>query len=105
MDAVSVFCWYMWLSSNQSFYRQFASYGKGVSHHKVGIEVNYKQNSYLTVIGVHWTMHLMHPNYYQITIIHVSKEVHLQNYVLSAHLYTICLCLCVHVYVCECECV
>ena len=26
-------------------------------------------NSYLTVIGMHLTMHLMHPNYYQITII------------------------------------
>ena len=25
-------------------------------------------NSYLTVTGVHSTMHLMHPNYWQITI-------------------------------------
>ena len=60
------------LPSNQSFYRQFASDGKWVGHHKVGqwwTEVNYQQNSYLTVIGVHSTMHLMHPNYCQITII------------------------------------
>ena len=27
--------------------------------------------SYLTVIGVHSTMHLMHPNYCQITIMYV----------------------------------
>ena len=27
-------------------------------------------NSYLTVIGVHSTMHLMHPNYCQITIMY-----------------------------------
>ena len=26
-------------------------------------------NSYLPVIGVHSTMHLMHPNYWQITIL------------------------------------
>ena len=57
--------WY--LPSNQSFYRQFASYGKEVGRHKVG--QNYQQNSYLTVIGVHSTMYLMHPNYCQITII------------------------------------
>ena len=30
-------CAYLWLvvASNQSFYRQFAGYGKGVGHHKV----------------------------------------------------------------------
>ena len=52
------------------FYRQFASYEKGLGHHKVGqwsTEVNYQQNSYLPVIGVHSTMHFMHPNYWQIT--------------------------------------
>ena len=35
------------------------------------MEVNYQQNSYWAVIGVHSTMHLMHPNYCQITIISV----------------------------------
>ena len=34
------------------------------------MEVNYQQNSYLTVIGVHLTMHLMHPKYCQITIMY-----------------------------------
>ena len=62
------------MRSNQSFYRQFAGYGKGLGHHKVGqwwTEVNYQQNSYLPVIGVYSTMHLMHPNYWQITIMYV----------------------------------
>ena len=51
--------------SNLSFYRQFAGYGKGVGHHKVGqrwMEVNYQQISCMTLTGVHSTMHLMHPN-------------------------------------------
>ena len=37
--------------------------------------INYgtnKNNSYLTVIGVHLTMHLMHPNYCQITAICIA---------------------------------
>ena len=53
-------------------YRQFAGYGKGLGHHQVGqwwTAVNYQQNSYLPIIGVHSTMHLVHPNYWQITII------------------------------------
>ena len=38
---------------------------EGVGHHKVGkqqAEVNYQQISYRTLIGVHSTMHLVHPN-------------------------------------------
>ena len=46
-----------------NFYRQIASYSKRVGHHKV---VNYQQNGYLTVIGVHSTMHSLHLNYCQI---------------------------------------
>ena len=57
----------------RKFYRQIASYTstKGVGRHKVGLwwkGINYQQNSYLTVIGIHSTIHLMHPNYCQITI-------------------------------------
>ena len=37
---------YLFVGSRQTLYRQFASYGKGVDHHKVGYwstEVNYQQ--------------------------------------------------------------
>ena len=42
-----------------AFYRQFASCGKGVHHHKVGqwwVVVNYQQISWITLISVPWTM-------------------------------------------------
>ena len=44
----------------------------------------YQQNSYLTVIGVHLTMHLMHPNCYQITIIckHTTCSSHTHTVIL-----------------------
>ena len=53
------------LPSNQSFYRLIASYWMGVNDHEVprgqkGIMG--KQISYMTLIGMHLTMHLMHPN-------------------------------------------
>ena len=53
------------LLSNQSFYRQFVGYGKEVGHHRVGQR---REGVNLTVIGVDSTMHLIHPNYCQITI-------------------------------------
>ena len=41
-----------------------------MSHHKVARPMM-NRDHYLTVIGVHSTMHLMRPNYCQITIMHV----------------------------------
>ena len=61
-------CVYVFVGSCLETYRKFAGYGK------VGqwwTEVNYQHNSYLTVIGVHSTMHLMHPNYCPITIMYM----------------------------------
>ena len=55
-------CWP--LPSNQSFYRQIASYQRGVGDHRVGQcweGLMGQQNSCKTLIEVHSTMHLMHP--------------------------------------------
>ena len=42
--------------ANQRFYRHISGYQRSVDDHRVG------QNSCMTLIGVHLTMHLMHPN-------------------------------------------
>ena len=46
----------------------------------------YQQNSYLTVIGVHFTMHLVYPNYCQLTTMYVRKSI-----VVLANLRHICI--------------
>ena len=55
-------------------------------------------NSYLPVIGVHSTMHLVHPNYWQITIICVIVHtiinfVNLHDQGIQLHTkYSVCMC-------------
>ena len=51
--------------SNPSFYRQIIGYGMSVDDHRIAWwwkGVMDKQIGYLTLIGVHSTMLLMHPN-------------------------------------------
>ena len=56
-------CWQ--LPSNQSFYKEIIGYGVSVGEHRVARRwkgVMGQQNSYMTLIGVHSTMHIVHPN-------------------------------------------
>ena len=56
-------------------------------------------NSYLTVIGVHSTMHLVHPNYCQITSTCVCTMYGLAH-VRTQCTYGVCI-RCVHAYICD----
>ena len=71
---------------------------------RVATEVNYQQNSYLTLIGV------MHSNYCQITLyVHVRVYVRVCVCVCGVvcmwECVCVCMCACVHVYIHESECV
>ena len=59
-------------------------------------EVNYQQNSYRTVIRVHLTMHLMHPNYCQITIMCVCLCMYICLCVCTSHCVCVCVWLCTY---------
>ena len=66
------------------------------------MEVNYQQSSYLTIIGMHLTMHLMHPNYCQITIMYVCVHVHVHvhcMYSMVNHSQFYHMALFIHVYI------
>ena len=62
-------------------YRLITGYRMGGANYDV---VNHKQISYITLIGVHSTMHLMHPNQ---TVIYM-------------YLVYMCMCAYVNVYMC-----
>ena len=71
---------------------------------------NYQQNSYLTVIGVHLTMHLMHPNYCLRTFTCVSglctydihvlcliyMHMHMYMYIWNFNDFLTCTCRCIY---------
>ena len=60
------------LPRDYSFYRQITGYGMNIDDHKVHSlmmkGVMGKQISYMTLFGVHSTVHLMHLSFY----IHIS---------------------------------